>query len=232
MMRALRWALGVIAVVAVLFILGMIVPKPFASRTAELPTRRILLISNPIHTDIAIAIDDEVRSRFAFATEAGVPLDELNARWLMLGWGSRAFYIETPTWSELKPLPLLRALTVDASAFHLQVTGEIPADHPDVMAFDIAEGDYQRMLDHIDASFLGSAGVPVAIPDAAYSTSDAFFEANGRFNALIGCNTWTAGTLRSAGLTTGWWNPTPWSLRMSISLYNGDALARSGGVQP
>ncbi len=58
------------------------------------------------------------------------------------------------------------------------------------------------------------------IEGAAYGLDDAFFEARGGFNALAGCNTWTAAMLRQGGLTTGWWTPLPqlldWSVRESI----------------
>ena len=59
-----------------------------------------------------------------------------------------------------------------------------------------------------------------AIPDTAYGPNDDFFEANGWFSAAVGCNTWTAGALREAGIRTGWWNPLPVSLSMSLDLYN------------
>ncbi|MGG2475846.1 DUF2459 domain-containing protein, partial [Rhizobium sp. BR5] len=42
-----------------------------------------------------------------------------------------------------------------------------------------------------------------------------FFEANGWFNAVAGCNTWSAAMLREAGIRTGWWTPLPPLLRWS-----------------
>jgi hypothetical protein len=47
-----------------------------------------------------------------------------------------------------------------------------------------------------------------------------FYEAQGTFNALVGCNVWTATALRSAGLRTGWWNPLPFLLIRSLWYYN------------
>jgi uncharacterized protein (TIGR02117 family) len=91
--------------------LGMLAPRPiFPSAVAEDvgATRRILVLTNPIHTDIAIPIDDAIREKFGFLEQAGIPAGHPNARWLIFGWGGRAFYLETPTWSELKPLPVPR----------------------------------------------------------------------------------------------------------------------------
>jgi uncharacterized protein (TIGR02117 family) len=66
----------------------------------------------------------------------------------------------------------------------------------------------------------GQDGGPEKIEDAAYGEYDLFFEANGNFNALAGCNTWTAGALRAAGLQTGWWTPLPITLFYSLRLHN------------
>ena len=87
-------------------------------------------------------------------------------------------------------------------------------------AYDLDEAEFVRLLDFIEKSFqLGSEG-PLRIPGAAYGDYDAFFEANGYFNAVLGCNTWTAAALREAGLQTGWWNPLPQTLAVSLDLHN------------
>ncbi|WP_318246556.1 DUF2459 domain-containing protein [Rhizobium sp. T1470] len=57
----------------------------------------------------------------------------------------------------------------------------------------------------------------------SYGENDAFFEAEGYFNAFLGCNTWTATALRQAGLVSGWWTALPWMLRASLWLHNDQA---------
>jgi uncharacterized protein (TIGR02117 family) len=79
----------------------------------------------------------------------------------------------------------------------------------------------------------GPKASDACIPNAAYSISTASYEANGNFNALVGCNTWTAAALRTAGLRTGWWNPLPATLNWSLDLYNRPSSSQPpGGVQP
>jgi uncharacterized protein (TIGR02117 family) len=192
-----------------------------AYASAEAPgLHRILVLSGPIHTDIAIPLDDEVRARFAFAEGAGVPLRHPAAEWLIFGWGGRAFYLETPTWSELKPLPVFKALSVDRSVMHVDVAGHILEPQDSVASFDIHVEHYRRLLDFIDESFRREAGVVMPVTDFSYGPNDRFFEAHGYFNALFGCNTWTANALRKAGMRTGLWNPLPMSLEFSLGLYN------------
>ncbi|TGQ66593.1 TIGR02117 family protein [Mesorhizobium sp. M00.F.Ca.ET.186.01.1.1] len=221
MKKLLRFLAMLVVALALAATLGTLLPRPLwpAAAMGE-GTRRILVLRNPIHTDIAIPVDDDVRRRFGFLAESGLPVAASEVRYLVFGWGGRAFYLETPTWSQLKAMPVLKALTLDASVMHVDVAGAIAEPHPDVAGFDIDEQHFSALLDYVAASFQqGSAG-PVVIGNAGYSSFDRFYEANGHFNALVGCNTWTAAALRTAGLRTGWWNPLPVTLGWSLGLYN------------
>ncbi|RWF52231.1 MAG: TIGR02117 family protein [Mesorhizobium sp.] len=222
-MKKLGRFLAILVVAIVLaVVLGTFIPRPLLRAAAADPvaTRHILVLKNPIHTDIAVPVDDEVRKRFHFLVDDGIPADMTGVRYIVFGWGSRAFYLETPTWSELKAVPVMKALTLDASVMHVDVAGNIVEPHPDVAGFDIREERFAALLDFIAASFQRGPNGAILIENAAYSRFDRFYEANGHFNALVGCNTWTAAALRIAGLRTGWWNPLPASLHLSMRIYN------------
>lgn len=221
-MRAARFVLGALLILLLLLVAGTVIPRPLLAPVKALPDqpRRILVLSGPIHTDIALPLDETTRAAFAFLDAAGVPVGHPQARWLIVGWGGRAFYLETPTWADLKPLPVLRALTVDRSVLHVDVATGALADQPGVAAFDLDKESYARLIAFIAGSFAAEPAAVVAIPDAAYGTYDRFFEARGTFNALFGCNTWTAEALRTAGLRSGLWAPLPQSLILSLRLFN------------
>lgn len=219
-----------VAAIVLVVVAGTLIPRPFRPVPDDGPaTRRILVIDNPIHTDIALPVDETVRGRFAALAGSGLPIDHLGAKYLVFGWGSRAFYIETPTWSDLKPGPLLAALTLDSSVMHVSVTGPLYGANQHWRGFDLTEAEFERLMDFIEDSF---GDVPTPIAGAGYGDNDQFFEAKGRFNALVGCNTWAAAALRSAGVRTGWWNPLPQTLSVSLDLWNRDQSFRAGGVQP
>jgi uncharacterized protein (TIGR02117 family) len=220
-MRALRRVLVGLAIVVGLVVLGTVVPRPFSAPEQGAPTRRILVIANPIHTDIAVVLDAELMARLPWLADASLPFAQPGTAWVMFGWGARAFYIETPTWDELKPGPLFKAFTLDDSVMHVLATGDIDIGHPAVTAFDLDERSYTAMLDFIAASFVTDAdGRPMEIVGKGYTPFDRFFEAHDSFNAFVGCNIWTAKALRIAGLQTGWWNPLPQSLAVSLELHN------------
>ncbi|MBX5137831.1 TIGR02117 family protein [Rhizobium lentis] len=223
MLRGMRWLLRIVLLLATLAAGGTFIPRPLIAPVKASPAEaihRILLLSGSIHTDIAIPLDEETRAAFSFLDEPDFPLGHPNAEWLVIGWGGRAFYLETPTWAELKPLPVLRALTIDRSVLHVDLAGHIAEPQSDVTAFDIGDDGLARLREFIADSFVRNAGAIAPIPDAGYGEIDRFFEAKGYFNALFGCNTWTAAALRSAGLRTGLWNPLPQSLRLSVDVYN------------
>ncbi|HTV69367.1 MAG TPA: TIGR02117 family protein [Rhizobiaceae bacterium] len=221
-MRVLKRVSAGIAIAVLVVFLGTVVPRPlFEQARAGEATRHILVIANPIHTDIVLPLDADVGERFTNLAAASLPVTHPNAEWLVFGWGSRAFYIETPTWSELKPGPLFKALTLDSSVMHVAVTGAIDTALPQVKEYWLNDAEFERLMTVIEASFVrGSDGQPIHLAGESYGPDDAFFEAHGSFNALVGCNTWTARALREAGLQTGWWNPLPQSLAWSLNLHN------------
>ncbi|EGL63058.1 hypothetical protein AGRO_4261 [Agrobacterium sp. ATCC 31749] len=207
--------------VVLLLVLGTVVPRPFfADEANDAKEREILLLSNPIHTDIALPVDDDLRRVFAELQEGGIAVNHPAAATLVFGWGGRSFYIQTPTWADLKPMPVLRSFTLDSSVMHVDVTGDFPADLAGVKRLRISEAGYQRLIAGISASFVRQDGRVQLVPGVAYGLTDAFFEANGWFNALAGCNTWSAAMLRQAGIRTGWWTPLPPLLRWSVDLHN------------
>lgn len=219
-MKGLAYTLGV---VAILIVLGTAVLRPLAPAAAAAAGngREILLLANPIHTDIALPVDDEVRAAFADLIPAGLPVDMPGVDYLVFGWGGRSFYIETPSWGDIRPLPVLRALTVDRSVMHVSVAGPIDLSHPTVRLLATTVEGRSRMIATIRASFAREDNIPIVISGASYGPDDSFFEANGAFNAFLGCNTWTAAMLRAGGVRTGWWTPLPQLLDLSIDLHQG-----------
>lgn len=222
--RWLRRVALIALALAAFAIISTFVPRPlFPVETATGGSVEIFVAANAIHSDIIIPFDDAARNEFAFLRggQGATWFDNSNVRYISFGRGGRAFYIETPTWSDVKAIPLLKGLTLDAATLHVEPLGAIFRDNPSVTPLIISADGLQSLHKAIRASFTqGTDSNPMLIAGKSYGEFDDFYEANGYFNALLGCNTWTARMLRVAGLRTGLWNPLPQSLRLSLKLYN------------
>lgn len=219
--KCLRSIAALLAVAALSLLVGVVVPRGGpAAGGDDGPPRRILVLKGPIHSDIALPADPSTRQHFAFLADAGLPLDQLNASWIIVGWGGRAFYTETPTWSDLRPMPVLRTLTGDAAALHVELAGVIDTRSPDVLAIDLSDKAYRDLVAAVLGSFTpGEDGRPREIVGAGYGEFDRFFEARWTFHLMSNCNSWTAAMLRKGGQSTGLWTPLPQALFLSLALH-------------
>jgi uncharacterized protein (TIGR02117 family) len=217
-----RWLLRLAVLVIAALPLGTLVPRPLfdTARGGDPGAIRILLLSSRIHTDIAVPIEAVTAGGFDFLRDAGLPLDNPNARWVLFGWGGKAFYVATPELTDIRLGPLLKSFTLDSSVMHVEIVGALDESLPAISGFSVSGPGLQDMLAFVRSSFAEKDGTPILLAGTGYTLNDTFFEAVGSFNAFVGCNTWTARALRQAGLRTGWWNPLPQTLAWSLALYN------------
>lgn len=199
--------------------LGALVSRPgadFPPLSAGGQTR-ILVAANAIHTDIVLPATPAILARFAFLEADGLSLGRPDVRSIIVGWGGRAFYTQTPTWGDLSLGPVLKALTLDSSVIHITLAGAIDPGSPNMRAFALDESRLQALLGFVDDRFRRDGeGERIPVIGAGYTPFDRFYEAKGWFNVLVGCNTFTAAALRAAGIATGVWTPLPQTLFWSL----------------
>ena len=214
----MRWLVRLIAgLLSIIFaylaaaILGAVLP----GRVADVLSGddvEIVLIAGPIHYDLLLPLDDDTRAAFGFVADAGVPLN--GADWLVVGWGSRAFYTATADYTDLDIAVIWEAASGDAS----------------VLRFDVAYGDWSvygitvplsvdqyarlrgEILQDLARDPLGFAQL---VPGASLTATDVFFAADSRFSILRTCNVWVGEVLRAVGVPMGVWTPTPYAVTLS-----------------
>lgn len=211
-----------LALVLLILALGTLIPRSGPGDGAgEPPTRTVLVLSNAIHTDIALPLDAETRGVFGFVRESGLSIDQSGAEWLVLGWGGEQFYVRTPTWADLEVMPVIRSILGDRSVLHVALSGPIDPDATFATRVVMSETDFSALRASILASFQRREnGEPDILEGTEYGLFDRFYRAKGNFQVLLGCNTWTGQMLREAGVTTGIWTPLPFLLRASLDLHN------------
>ncbi len=224
--RGLRYGAGAVlalaAVILVYFaatIAGAAIPARGVQSSAEGEPQQIFLLTSLLHADFAIPVNDAMRQRFAFLREGGIPMDHPNLRYLVFGWGARDFYIKTRTLADIRPLPALKGIVGDASVMHVLAAADVKMDESAV-PLSLPPGGLERLLDFIERSFDRHGQAARPIEGVSYGMSDAFFEGAGRFHILRPCNIWVAQGLREAGISTGAWTPTTWSLLRGLSWHS------------
>ena len=123
---------------------------------------------------------------------------------LAIGWGERAFYLDTATWADLKLRTVLAAARgSDATLLHLE---HVPAPRPEgaVRSVLLRPEEYRRLAAYIRASLS-----PSRESHRGYGANDAFYAARGHYDAIRTCNAWAGDALRSAGVRIGRWTPFP-----------------------
>ena len=216
MRRALRLLVLTLAL-PVLYLLASVTlplipgPGPDLSGPA---THRIGLLQGPIHTDILFPLTPEVRTRFAFAEAAGVPLSHPDAQWLVFGWGSAAFYTTAGTYADITASAVLTAASGDDAVIRLDALGALPPME-NLRFLNVSEAQFDALLSQTSAALAGET----RLARPGFTGTDAFFPAQGRFHLFRTCNVWLGETLRAAGIPFGLWTPATWSVTLSLDRF-------------
>jgi len=153
---------------------------------------------------------------YEFLGSYGDKLKNASPRYLAFGWGSRTFYLKTPTWSDLTVSNLLQALFLDQSIIHVTPIFHELREQPDIRKVRMRDGDLLRLAHLIRTGFSVGDDGETRLITGAYGRFDAFFEARGRYSPLITCNVWAGNLLREVGVPLGLWTPFSWSLSYSL----------------
>jgi uncharacterized protein (TIGR02117 family) len=218
MRRALR-LIAVMLALPVLYLAASVIlpliPGPGPDTSGPL-TRQIGLIQGPIHTDILFPLTPETRTRFAFAEAAGVPLNHPDAEWLVLGWGSAAFYTTAGTYADITASAVLTAATGDGAVIRLDAFGHLPPQE-NLRFLNLSEAQFQALLSQTATAFASQT----KLDHPGFTGTDAFFPAHGHFSLLRTCNVWLGETFRASGIPFGLWTPANWSVTLSLDRFTG-----------
>jgi len=84
--KFLRYLCVGLVLIAFAVAAGTVLPRGHADDIAA-NSRPILVLKNPIHTDIALPVDAELLARFGFLRNDGLDIDQPGLRYLIIGWG-------------------------------------------------------------------------------------------------------------------------------------------------
>lgn len=114
--------LGIILGIIVLYaILGYLLPfiEVSAKDDGEQKEIPIYIYTNGVHTDIVMPVKNELHDWSAKIPFANTTSKKSDYNYVGIGWGDKGFYLDTPTWSDLKFSTAVKAaFWMSESAMH------------------------------------------------------------------------------------------------------------------
>lgn len=171
----------------------------------------IYIWSDAVHTDLIVPIRNEIWDWSTTIDAADFAGDTAWATHYAIGWGDRGFYLDTPTWSDLKATTAVNALILPSgTVMHVRALTE-PRDDERYHRVMISTEQYERLSESIRLGFKSQETRPAAIAGEAFGDHDVFYPARGRYYAFYTCNSWAGDRLEHAGVCVPWWSPLPGS---------------------
>ncbi|MCX8525320.1 TIGR02117 family protein [Chryseobacterium formosus] len=212
-LKTLGIILGIIVVYA---LLGYLLPfiEVSAKDDGEKKEIPIYIYTNGVHTDIVMPVKNDLHDWSTKIPFANTKSKKTDYQYVGIGWGDKGFYLDTPTWADLKfSTAFNAAFWLSDSAMHCSYYSKMTvADDCKMMM--ISKSQYRELVKFVDEKFDKDAnGNYVLIPtDAVYSDNDAFYDAKGKYSFLNTCNTWANDALKSAGQKAALWTPTDYGI--------------------
>lgn len=201
----------IIGVVFLYIILGLLIPyiPVKAEKTDEPKTIELYILTNGVHTDLVLPVRTKYidwSEKLPFENTKGKQTDFNH---ISFGWGDKGFYLDTPTWADLKFSTAFKAaFWLSDSAMHCTYYKQMKIGG-DCKKMMLTEQQYQNLVKFIDDRFdKDSQGKYILIKtDAVYGNDDAFYDAKGSYNFTYTCNTWANNGLKAAGQKAALWTP-------------------------
>lgn len=169
----------------------------------------IFVLSNGVHTDLVFPVKSSFinwNGHFPYSDFKAV---DSTFNFIAMGWGDKGFYLDTPTWADLKfSTAFNAAFGLGSTAMHVTYRRYKPKEGELCKSIFISEEQYQKLFEYIASSFqLEDGDTPIRINHDGYNSSDCFYEATGCYSMFKTCNVWTGNALKKANIQVGIWTP-------------------------
>ncbi|MFP3594265.1 TIGR02117 family protein [Chryseobacterium sp. SIMBA_038] len=205
--------LGVIVGIIVLYgLMAYLLPfiEVSAKDDGEKKEIPIYIYTNGVHTDIVMPVRNDMQDWSTKIPFANTKSKKTDYNYIGVGWGDKGFYLDTPTWADLKFSTAFKAaFWLGESAMHCTYYKTMK-EADDCKIIMISRSQYKKLVQFVDDKFdKDQNGNFILIPtNAVYSDNDAFYDAQGKYSFLYTCNTWSNDALKAAGQKAAFWTPT------------------------
>lgn len=161
----------------------------------------VYIRSNGVHTDICMPTST-VQKDWLTSIDLSDYEDRSHIEYIAIGWGDKGFFLDTPTWAELKTSTAVNAIFLPSpTAMHVEFLAE-PQSSESIIKVQISKKAYSRLVKFVEGTFLMKKNSPILIPNHGYGLTDNFYEAYGNYHMFNTCNVWTNNAMKSASIPT------------------------------
>lgn len=192
-----------------LLAIAAVTPRKWTFSQTEPCEFTIYLTSDGLHTNFIVPLATTVYrwpDHLNLETVGGTPATTY--RYLQFGWGDRRFYMETPSWDQVKPTDALRALFYwhNDSAIFVKGHPQVPQyANEQLKCLRLGKTDFLALMNFINGTFQVAADGKKQRLGSGQDRESSFYAAIGYYSILKTCNSWTADGLRSANVNTPLW---------------------------
>ncbi|MES2513874.1 MAG: TIGR02117 family protein [Bacteroidota bacterium] len=207
--KTLKISAGFISLILIWLLCAWLLPKITLNPLLndEKNAIDIYVKSNGVHTDIVMPKTNEYFDWNTFIDDKNFSHIDTTYHYIAIGWGDKGFYLNTPTWADLKMKTVANALFgLGSTAMHVTYYRKIAVSNM-VKKISISKSGYLQMVKHITQSFHLKEQKPQLLPHPSYGLHDNYFEATGTYGIFKTCNVWTGNTLKKANIPMGVWTP-------------------------
>ena len=166
----------------------------------------IYILTNGVHTDIVLPLKSEHYDWTNQLKTEHTKAKDSTYQYVALGWGDKGFYLETPTWADLKASTALKAASgLSSTAMHVTFYKDLKESNS-CKKLQISSDNYKKLILFINESFQTKSGEFLKIEtEAVYGKHDVFYEANGSYSLFYTCNSWANQALKAANQKAALW---------------------------
>lgn len=174
----------------------------------------VYIYTNGVHTDIVMPVKNDLHDWSSKIPFTNIKSKQTDYNYVGIGWGDKGFYLDTPTWADLKFSTAFKAaFWLSSSAMHCTFYKTM-TEASDCKKIMISRNQYQDLVKFVESKFdKDQNGNFILVPtNAVYGNNDAFYDAQGRYSFLYTCNTWANDALKAAGQKAAFWTPSDYGI--------------------
>ena len=172
----------------------------------------VYLMKSGIHMDFLLPICNELKDWQEEFPISNTRSKDSTYKKIAIGWGSKDFYMNTPTWDDLTlKIFLISNFGLGSSAIHVKYyTDTLPKDSK-TLSLKLSDNQYKKLVKYIENSLKrsGTNKSSLILPKnpKVLSNNDAYYDAKQNYSLLFTCNSWINNGLKACGQKACLWTP-------------------------